>query len=48
VPLAERDARKKSLAGQSGGADYTAFVLQLEREADIVRSEDALAEQDVF
>jgi peptidyl-prolyl cis-trans isomerase D len=48
VPLAERDARKKALAGQSGGADYTAFVLQLEREADIVRSESALAEPDGF
>jgi peptidyl-prolyl cis-trans isomerase D len=48
VPLAERDARKESLAGQAGGADYTAFVLQLEREADIVRSEDALAEQDPY
>lgn len=48
VPLAERDQRKETLAGQSGIADYTAFILQLESEADIVRSEDALAEQDGF
>lgn len=48
VPLAERDARKNSLASQSGGADYAAFILQLEREADIVRSEDALAEENIF
>ncbi|MDH4048662.1 MAG: SurA N-terminal domain-containing protein [Gammaproteobacteria bacterium] len=48
VPLADRDARKEQLSGQSGSADYTAFVLQLEREADIVRSESALAEQDNF
>ncbi len=48
VPLAERDQRKVALSGQSGIADYTAFILQLESEADIVRSEDALAEADGF
>ena len=48
VPLAERDTRKEQLAGQSGVADYTAFILQLESEADIVRSEDALADPEVF
>jgi peptidyl-prolyl cis-trans isomerase D len=48
VPLADRDSRKKALAGQSGGADYAAFILQLEREADIVRSESALAEENVL
>jgi peptidyl-prolyl cis-trans isomerase D len=48
VPLADRDERKKTLAGQSGGADYAALVLQLERDADIVRNEDALVEQDNF
>jgi peptidyl-prolyl cis-trans isomerase D len=48
VPLADRDARKNALAGQSGGADYAAFILQLERDADIVRSESALAEENVF
>lgn len=48
VPLAERDARKKTLASQSGGADYAAFILQLEREADIARSESALSEENIF
>jgi peptidyl-prolyl cis-trans isomerase D len=48
VPLAERDQRKETLAGQSGIADYTALILSLESAADIVRSEDALAEQDGF
>ena len=46
IPLAERDAGKLQLAQESGAADYTAFVLELERTADIVRSEDALAEPD--
>lgn len=45
VPLAERDQRKEQLSGQSGIADYTAFILQLESEADIVRSEDVLSEE---
>ncbi|MCI0518018.1 MAG: peptidyl-prolyl cis-trans isomerase, partial [Woeseiaceae bacterium] len=45
VPLAERDQRKEQLSGQSGIADYTAFILQLESEADIVRSEDALSDE---
>lgn len=44
IPLAERDAGKLQLTQESGAADYTAFVLELERTADIVRSEDALAE----
>ena len=44
IPLAERDAGKLQLAQQSGASDYTAFVLELERTADIVRSDDALAE----
>jgi peptidyl-prolyl cis-trans isomerase D len=44
IPLAERDAGKLRLAQESGAEDYTAFVLELERTADIVRSEDALAE----
>lgn len=48
IPLADRDSRKEQLAAASGVSDYTAFVLQLEREADIVRSSDALAEQDQF
>ncbi len=48
IPLAERDARKLQLAAESGRADYTALLLELEREADIVRSQDALAQQPGF
>jgi peptidyl-prolyl cis-trans isomerase D len=44
IPLAERDAGKLQLARESGAADYTAFILELERNADIVLTEDALAE----
>ncbi|HEX7718762.1 MAG TPA: peptidyl-prolyl cis-trans isomerase, partial [Woeseiaceae bacterium] len=46
IPLAERDAGKLQLAQEAGAADYTAFILELERTADIVRTEDALAESD--
>ncbi len=46
IPLAERDAGKLQLSQQAGAADYTAFILELERTADIVRTEDALAESD--
>ncbi|HZD51871.1 MAG TPA: hypothetical protein VE175_02385, partial [Woeseiaceae bacterium] len=45
IPLKERDARKVQLAGQSGQADYTAMVLELERNADIVRSKEAMTGQ---
>ena len=48
IPLAERDTRKEQLAAAAGVADYTAFILQLERQADIARSSDALADQDQF
>lgn len=44
IPLQERDAGKLQLAQESGAADYTAFVLELERNAEIVRAEDALSE----
>lgn len=44
IPLAQRDAGKLKLAQESGVRDYTAFVLELERTADIVRAEDVLAE----
>lgn len=48
VPLADRDARKEQLAAQSGAADYTAFILQLQADADIVSSNDALDEDTPF
>jgi peptidyl-prolyl cis-trans isomerase D len=44
IPLEERDSGKLELAAQAGRADYTATVLELERNADIVRAEDALTE----
>ncbi len=43
IPLAERDARKLELAAESGQADFVALLLELERSADIVRSEDPMA-----
>ncbi|MEX0976280.1 MAG: peptidyl-prolyl cis-trans isomerase [Woeseia sp.] len=46
IPLAERDAGKLQLAQEAGAAEYTAFILELERSADIVRTEDALAESE--
>jgi peptidyl-prolyl cis-trans isomerase D len=48
IPLAERDAGKTTLTQQSGVEDYTAFISQLEQDADIAISDDALAEQEFF
>lgn len=48
IPLAERDAGKLRLTGQSGQADYAALVAELEQRADILKSEDALAQPSVF
>jgi len=48
IPLAERDAAKLRLTGQSGQADYSALVSELEQRADIDKSQDALAQQSVF
>ena len=48
IPLAERDAAKIALAQQSGIQDYNAFVSQLEQDAAVVISDDALARQDLF
>jgi peptidyl-prolyl cis-trans isomerase D len=44
IPLEQRDAEKERLTQQAGAADYTAVVLDLERQADIVIADDALAE----
>ena len=46
IPLAERDARKNELARDSGAADFNAFIRVLEGNAEIVKSETALAEPD--
>ena len=43
IPVAERDQGKLQLAQEAGIAEYTALVLELERRADIVIAEDALA-----
>lgn len=48
VPLAERDAGKLQLAGQSGAADFAALVAELKQRADITKSQDVLAQQSVF
>jgi len=48
IPLAERDAAKAALAQQSGVEDYTAFVSQLEQDAKIVISDDALTEPELL
>lgn len=44
IPVEERDAGKEQLTSEAGSADYTAVVLELERSADIVIAENALAE----
>jgi peptidyl-prolyl cis-trans isomerase D len=46
IPLADRDSRKEDLRNSAGQADYGAFVSELERRADVVISDDALAEPD--
>jgi peptidyl-prolyl cis-trans isomerase D len=46
IPLADRDARKDELQRVAGQADFGAFVGELERRADVVISDDALAQPD--
>jgi peptidyl-prolyl cis-trans isomerase D len=48
IPLADRDARKKELASQSGIADFTAFLSELEQRAVIVKNDDILLSEDTF
>lgn len=48
IPLAERDARKTQLANQSGGADFAAFINQLENNAEIVTSDAVNLDTDAF
>jgi peptidyl-prolyl cis-trans isomerase D len=48
IPLAERDAGKTLLTQQSGVQDYTAYVSQLEAEADVSISDSALEEPEFF
>jgi peptidyl-prolyl cis-trans isomerase D len=48
IPLADRDARKTELASQSGIADFTAFLSELEQRAVIVKNDDILISEDTF
>ncbi len=48
IPLAERDAGKEQLSLQAGSRDYAALIAQLVEQADIVKSEDALARDTLF
>jgi hypothetical protein len=48
IPLAERDAGKLQLSSRSGDLDYAAFVSELEKAVDIVRSQDVLERQNLF
>ena len=48
IPLAERDTGKLQLSSRSGVSDYAAFVSELEKAADIVRSQDVLVRQNLF
>ncbi len=48
IPLAERDAGKSQLSSRSGVSDFAAFVSELEKAVDIVRSQDVLERQNLF
>ena len=48
IPLADRDARKQALATQSGTADFTAFISELQQRAVIVKSDDIMQPEDTF
>jgi peptidyl-prolyl cis-trans isomerase D len=48
IPLAERDAGKIQLSSRSGTSDYAAFVSELEKAVDIVRSQDVITRQNRF
>lgn len=48
IPLAERDEMKAQLGYQSGSQDFASMIMELERHAEIVKSEDALAAENMF
>ena len=48
IPLADRDQGKLQLALQSGSQDLNSLVSDLEVSAEIVKSEDVLAQQTLF
>lgn len=48
IPLAERDQMKLQLGFQSGSQDIASMIVELERRADIVKSEDVLSAESMF
>ena len=48
ISLADRDARKNELATQSGTADFTAFLSELQQRAVIVRNDDIMQGEDTY
>lgn len=48
IPLADRDARKTELTAQSGTADFTAFITELQQRALIVKNDDILQSEESF
>ncbi len=48
IPLADLDARKTELTAQSGTADFTAFLGELQQRAQIVKSDDILQSEETF
>lgn len=48
IPLAERDNMKLQLGFESGSQDFASLIMQLERQAEIVKSEDVLAADSLF
>lgn len=48
IPLAERDAGKSQLVERYGVGDFSAFVLALRANAEVIINKDALAAQDLL
>lgn len=48
IPLAERDAGKSQLVERYGLGDFSAFVLALRANAEVIINKDALAAQDLL
>ena len=48
IPLQERDDMKLQLGFASGSQDFASMIMNLEQQADIVKSEDVLAADSMF
>ena len=48
IPLEERDLGKLQLGMQSGSQDFASLIVDLEANADIVKSEDVLQQTSLF